>query len=129
MAENIAVQAAQRSMEAVLGKDREAWVNNFADDGIVQDPVGVSPLDPTGKGHRGKDAIGTFWDTLIAPGDIRFDIRESYPSGTNAVANVGSILNTMPDGTNIEAKGVFVYTVNDEGKVLSLQAYWDFNSL
>ena len=128
MTDNLAVQAAQRSMEAVLGKDKDAWVNNFAEDGVVQDPVGKSPLDPEGNGHRGREAISNFWDMLIATGDIKFEIRESYPAGANAVANVGSIINTMPGGGQIEAKGVFVYTVNDEGKVLSLQAYWDFDT-
>ena len=128
MKETAAQLAAKRSMDAVRKKDREAWVNNFADDGCVEDPVGVSPLDPTGQGHRGKEAIGTFWDTMIAPGEVEFGMRESWPAGDTAVANVGSIFNKMPDGSRIEAKGVFVYHVNEEGKVTHLRAYWDYES-
>jgi hypothetical protein len=103
-------------------------VNNFADDACLEDPVGVSPLDPTGQGHRGKEAIATFWDTMIAPGEVEFSMRESWPAGETAVANVGSIFNKTPDGNQIEAKGVFVYHVNAEGKVTNLRAYWDYEN-
>ena len=128
MKQTSAQLAAGRSMDAVLKKDREAWLKNFADDACVEDPVGVSPLDPTGLGQRGKEAIGVFWDTMIAPGRIEFDMRESWPAGDKAVANVGSIFNEMPDGTRIEAKGVYVYHVNDEGKVIHLRVYWDYDA-
>ena len=46
MKQTSAQLAAERSMEAVRKKDREAWLNNFADKACVEDPVGVSPLDP-----------------------------------------------------------------------------------
>jgi len=128
MKETAAQQASRRSMDAVRKKDKEAWLNNFSDDGCVEDPVGESPLDPAGRGHRGKAAIGMFWDTMIAPGRIEFDIRESWPAGDKAVANVGSIFNETPDGTRIEAKGVYVYYVNDEGKITNLRAYWDYDT-
>ena len=44
--------ASQRSMEAVHKKDKQAWLDNFADDAVVEDPIGVSALDPTGKGRQ-----------------------------------------------------------------------------
>ena len=128
MKETAAQLASKRSMDAVRKKDKEGWLDNFSDHACVEDPVGVSPLDPTGNGHRGKAAIGLFWDTMIAPGRIEFDIRESWPAGDKAVANVGSIFNEMPDGTRIEAKGVYVYHVNDEGKITNLRAYWDYDT-
>lgn len=124
---NAAQQAAQRSIDAVRAKDKDSWVNNFADDGCIEDPVGKSPLDPTGNGHRGKAAISAFWDMCIATGNVDFKIRESYPVSDVACANVGSITNKMGDMA-IEAKGVFIYHVNAEGKVTNLRAYWDFNS-
>lgn len=117
--------ASQRSMEAVHGKTREAWLELFADDALIEDPVGVSPLDPEGKGHRGKAAISAFWDTFIGPNHISFDIRHSYAAG-NEVANVGTITTRMPDGTRAIAEGVFVYKVNDQGKIVSLRAFWEF---
>lgn len=124
---NAAQAAAQRSIDAVRARDKETWVNNFAEDACIEDPVGKSPLDKTGNGHRGKAAIAAFWDMCIAPGNVDFRIRESYPVSDVACANVGSILNSM-GGMHIEAKGVFIYHVNAEGKVTNLRAYWDFDS-
>lgn len=124
---NAAQAAAQRSIDAVRAKNKDAWVNNFADDACIEDPVGKSPLDATGNGHRGKAAIAAFWDMCIATGSVDFRIRESYPVSDIACANVGSIVNNM-GGMHIEAKGVFIYHVNAEGKVTHLRAYWDFDS-
>ena len=115
------------SPQLVKERKRDEWLALFADDAVVEDPVGPSLFDPTGKGHRGKAAIAAFWDMCIATGSVDFNIRESYPVSDIACANVGSILNTMGD-MKIEAKGVFIYHVNAEGKVTNLRAYWDFNS-
>jgi len=117
--------AAQRSMRAVQGKTKEAWLGLFADDAVIEDPVGPSPLDPEGAGHRGKAAIAAFWDTHIGPNRIAFDIRHSYAAG-NEVANVGTITTTLPNGLTAIAEGVFVYKVNAEGKIVSLRAFWEF---
>ncbi len=123
--EHPARAASQRSMEAVHAKDKQAWVDNFAEDGIVQDPIGTSPLDPDGKGHRGKQAIAAFWDAQIAPNRVLFDIRHSYACG-DEVANVGSITIVLPNGAVTQVDGVFTYRVDDDGKVKALRAYWEF---
>lgn len=117
--------ASQRSMQAVKAKTKEAWLDLFADDAVIEDPVGVSPLDPEGKGQVGKAAIGAFWDQNIALNQIEFDIRHSYACG-NEVANVGAITTTLPNGMKAVAEGVFIYKVNAAGKVVSLRAFWEF---
>jgi len=126
--EHPARAASQRSMKAVGEKTKTAWLDLFADDAIIEDPVGVSPLDPTGKGHVGKAAIGVFWDTHIASSHIKFDIRGSYACG-NEVANVGIITTTLPNGTTALAEGVFIYKVNAQGKIVSLRAFWEFEKM
>ena len=126
--EHPARAAALRSMDAVHANDKQAWVDNFADDAIVEDPIGPSPLDPEGKGHRGKKAIAAFWDQQIAPNRVMFNIKHSYAAGSE-VANVGTITIVMPNGAVMLVDGVFTYKVNDAGKVLSLRAYWEFGGL
>lgn len=117
--------ASQRSMQAVRAKTKQAWVDLFTDDAVIEDPVGVSPLDPEGKGHRGKGAIAAFWDANIEPNKIEFDIWHSYACG-NEVANVGKITTMMPNGMQAVAEGVFLYKVNAKGKLVSLRAFWEF---
>ena len=119
--------AGERSRAAVARGDREAWLALFADDAIVEDPIGVSPLDPTGKGHRGKAAIAAFWDGVImrAPGTrIEFDYHTQYAVGDEC-ACVGSLINHFPNGASYRVEGVFVYRVNAEGKLVSLRTYWE----
>jgi ketosteroid isomerase-like protein len=119
--------AFERHVSAVQSGDREAFLSNFADDAVVEDPVGPSPLDPSGAGHRGRAAIGAFWDGIIAPGKVRFEIERAVVCGSE-MANIGTVFNALPDrGSEIAAHGVFVYRVNAEGKLVSLKAYWDYD--
>ena len=122
--EHPAHAAGRRSREAAIAKDKDAWLALFAEDAIVEDPVGPSPFDPEGKGHRGLDAISRFWDLTIANTDkLEFDFRDSFRCG-NEEANVGAIITTF-GGHQITAEGVFTYRVNDEGKLVALRAYWE----
>ncbi|HXW38586.1 MAG TPA: nuclear transport factor 2 family protein, partial [Acidimicrobiales bacterium] len=90
-----------RSRAAVEAGDREAWLDMFTDDAVVQDPVGPSAFDPEGKGHRGRNAIARFYDTVIAPNEaISFEVERSYLCG-DEVADVGVIRTTLPGGTHM----------------------------
>jgi ketosteroid isomerase-like protein len=117
--------AALRSAEYSTTKNKRAWLALYADDAVIQDPVGVSPLDPTGEGHKGKPALEKFWDTAIAQGQLTFKVRESYPCADEC-ANVATITNTMPSGVSLTTDLVIVYRVNSAGLIVSLKAYWDF---
>lgn len=128
-AEHPARAASQASMAAVMAQDRDGWLALWADDGCVEDPVGPSWLDPTGQGHRGKDAIGAFFDATIATLEgIRFEITDSFAAGSE-VANVGTIHLSLPGGTTARCEGVFVYRVNDEGLLVSLRAFWEVDRM
>ncbi|MEE6168389.1 MULTISPECIES: nuclear transport factor 2 family protein [unclassified Mycolicibacterium] len=116
--------AGKRSRDAVAARDKQAWLDNFADDAIVQDPIGPSFFDPEGKGHRGKEAIAAFWDKAIAPTDnLEFKFLDTYQCGSEE-ANVGSIVTTM-GGHRITTPGVFTYRANEAGQLVALRAYWE----
>lgn len=120
--------AGERSRAAVERGDREAWLALWAEDAIIEDPIGVSPIDPTGEGHRGLEAIARFWDDVIRRDPrtrIRFDYHTQYCVGDEC-ACVGSLTNHFPDGSSFEVQGVFVYRVNAEGKLVSLRTYWEY---
>lgn len=117
-------------MRCVEAKDREGWLANFAPDAVVEDPIGPSMFDPTGEGHHGLAAIGTFYDAVIAPNDsLRFTVHDSHACG-NEVANVGTISTVLPGGaTVVHTEGIFTYRVDDAGKVLALRAYWQMDRI
>ncbi len=120
--------AAQASMVAAGARDRSAWLALFADDAVVEDPIGPSMLDPDGAGHRGAHAIADFYDTVIGPNRLGFDIRESYACG-DEVANVGTITTTLPDGSRAIVDGVYTYRVDDLGRILALRAFWEVDAI
>ena len=126
--EHPARRAALLSREYVHSKNREGWLGLYAEDAIIEDPIGVSAIDPPGKGHRGPAAREAFWDNFIAPSSINVDILDSYAAG-NEVANHAIITTTIDTGNGkaLQQKvhGVFTYHVNDEGKLLSLRGYWE----
>lgn len=124
----LAQAASYKSGEYVMSKKKQEWLDLYADDAVIQDPVGVSPLDPTGLGHKGKEAISAFWEMVIAPGQIDFQIRSSHPAGDEC-ANVVDLVNTMPGGVEIKTHMVVVYTANDAGKITSLKAYWEYSKV
>jgi ketosteroid isomerase-like protein len=120
--------ASLRSRTAVQSQNREAWLALFAEDAVVQDPVGPSAFDETGLGHHGTKAIAAFWDTVIAPNPISMSIQGSY-AGAQEVANVITITTEFPDGSRAEVPGVAIYKVNAAGKVVSLRAFWEMEQL
>ncbi len=113
------------SMAAVESGDRQAWLDLFADDAVVEDPIGPSAFDPEGKGHRGIDAIAAFYDNVIAVNEsIRFTIHQSFLCGDEA-ANVGVIRISFAGGAAVEVDGVYVYRRSPDDKIASLRAFWE----
>ena len=118
-------QLGQASMAAVEALDREGWLDLFAEDAVVEDPVGPSMFDPEGRGHHGREAIAAFFDNVIAVNQsIRFSIDRSLLCG-DEVANIGVIRITFEGGSAVEVDGVYVYRRSPEGKIASLRAYWE----
>ena len=115
------------SRDYAVAKDKKNWLSLFADDAIVQDPIGVSPLDPEGEGHKGIEAIEKFYDTVIANGNIEFNILESIPCA-NECANYAQIVNVVGD-VKIETKMIVIYCINSRNKIQSLRAFCDYQNM
>lgn len=129
VSEHPARAMSQRSMDAVGARDKVAWLALWAQDGWVEDPIGVSFIDPTGLGHQGAEGRARFWDNNIGSTEsIRFEIHNSFAAG-NEVANVATIHITLPGGMTTRCEGVFVYRLDEVGKLLSLRAFWEMDRM
>jgi hypothetical protein len=117
------------SLTAVRAKDRQGWLSLFEDDAVVEDPVGKSVLDPAGNGHRGLEAIGRFYDNVIA-GQKRFEFRidQSFLCGSE-VANVAVFDITLPDDRAITVNLVINYKMSPRGKIAALRAFWEIEKI
>ena len=123
--EHPARRAGLLSQKHVSEGNRDAWLDLFAEDGMIADPVGVSPLDPEGDGHRGKAAIARFYDEFISMGKVSFDYPRSYACA-NECAFIGTVYTKIGAHPERASEGVFLYRVDDAGKILSLRAFWEF---
>ena len=126
--ETPARRASIRSMECSMKGDQAGWLALFADDAVIQDPYGPSPMDPSGDGHIGRAAIEAFCANYIRPDAIRFEVRQTMSPTPTCCVNVGTIIAKMPDGKVGWNEVVNVYEVNDEGLITLLRSYWDFDA-
>jgi ketosteroid isomerase-like protein len=128
-AHNPARRMSQLSFDAVGRKARADWLALFADDAVLADPVGPSAFDPEGLGHRGKDAIGAFWDNVIdGVPSYRFVVHDSFANGPHC-ANVATITCTFDDGTTSTTDLVTVYRLSDDGRIAVLHAHWEMDRM
>jgi len=125
--EHPARSASQRSYSAVAKGDLDEWLTVYAEDAVLEDPVGPSMFDPEGKGHHGHEGISAFWKLAIEPiAKFEFTINESLANpGSNTCANLGSIKTSFADGSYTVTDLIMVYVVHDDGRVRSMKAYWE----
>ena len=118
-----AIAAAQNSWHCVHEHDKQGWLDLMADDVCIEDPIGESATNPTGKGVRGKAEVSTFYDTFIGPSTIRVETHESCAAG-NESAHVLTLHTTLSNGVTTRVRSIFTYHLNDAGKLTNLRGYW-----
>ena len=124
-----ALEMSKKSMATTEAKDRDGWLALFADDAVVEDPVGPSFVDADGKGQRGKEAITAFYDNVISQSEsLKFTIRQSIECG-DEVANIGELRITLPGNQVGIVQLANIYKVNSEGKLVSLRSFWEQDKL
>ena len=124
-----ALEMSRKSMVASEAKDRDGWLALFAEDAVVEDPVGPSFIDAEGTGQRGKAAIAAFYDNVISQSErIRFTIHRSIQCG-DEVANIGEITITLPGDQSATVPICNIYRVNAEGLLVSLRSFWEQDKL
>jgi len=105
-------------LEGWKTNDKVHWLELFAEDAKLEDPVGTPA-------HAGKEAIAAFWD-LVHQMPMNF-----FPEMQRAVVcgNEGMLLFRMvtrPEGgPGIAMDIVDIFTFNDDGLITKLKAYWD----
>ena len=122
-----AIIAAHHSWRCVQARAREQWLDLMAEDVTIEDPVGIGPTNPTGKGFRGKREAEQFWDKNVAASEsISITAHESFAAG-NESAHVLTLTTVFPNGVVMSVHGIFTYTVDDEHKIKGLRGYWSMD--
>ena len=118
-----AMIAARSSWRAVMANDKAGWLDLMADDMVMEDPIGVAPTNPDGKGLQGKAAVSEFWDASMAKTDIHIVEHESFAAGLESAHRM-TLTTSFENGMSMIVNGVFTYRVDDRGKLTNLRGYW-----
>jgi hypothetical protein len=110
----------ERSPSRVAAHDREGWLAIFSDDAVVEDPVGSAPAP------KRDGTLARFYDTFIAPHDIRFEIRRDHVIG-NDVFRDAMIHTKVRAGVEVQVPAYLLYQVDEAGGTTSVRrmaAHW-----
>jgi uncharacterized protein (TIGR02246 family) len=117
--------ADQKTIEATIrayaaawaARDRGAWLDTFAESATQEDPVGS-------RMRCGREEIGEFWDTTMAA----FDSIEIVPRDIFVIGDEAAMewtINGATAGGRVTFAGIDVFTLDDEGRITSVRAYWE----
>ncbi|MBF6330347.1 nuclear transport factor 2 family protein [Nocardia transvalensis] len=112
--------AVEQSPQAIAVHDRAAWLELFAPGARVEDPVGSRP-------HVGEEAIGRFYDTLIASSDIAFRSAHDVVCGTSVFRDL-AVETRMAPGVTLRVPMHLRYDLahlGGEWKIRQLRAHWE----
>jgi steroid delta-isomerase len=110
--------AVEEYFDAVGAFDVQRYVNTFAPNGVLEDPVGTPPV-------QGTAAITAFITNIIAPfSEIKHKIQDINVCGNEAAVNWKLHLKTTT-GKKIIIDGMGVFSFNQDGKLQSVREFWD----
>lgn len=107
--------APQQYLDAINNQDLEAIVALYADNAIVEDPVGSEI-------KSGIDEVREFYKTVVEF-DLTAELTGQVRIAGNEVAFPFQVENKM-EGTTMITSIIDVFKFNDEGKIVSMRAYW-----
>ncbi len=103
---------------AWMGRDPNAAVALYTDDATYQ-------VTPFGEALRGRDEIHTHWEWVARTEErIQFDYEVFAVIAENGVARWWASFLIVPPGLETKLDGIFVVTLNSEGRCLSLREWW-----
>jgi len=117
-------QVLQDYIRAWTIKDKALLLSLFAEDAVLEDPVGTPPF-------RGHEGIGKFWDFALSDSARQITPRLEE---IRACGNQGILRFTMEVRLPHEGKGLNLSIIehaqlNDDGKLNHLRAFWDDSSV
>ena len=131
------IAAVEQHFANIGSGDRESFLNHLADNCYYEDPVGPTPNNPEGR-PLSKADVAHMWDVSSGSKpteggypEPKFNVDKFICCG-NEVCCLMTATSWLPrKGTEAEmievkAEGAYIYTINDEGKIEYVKAYFDY---
>ncbi len=109
-------------VELLGGGEREKWLDLFAENATLTDPV-------PSQAHVGRSAIESFWMGMTGVADRLVMRRHELHVCGNEAALVYTMTLETEQGAGTAFDGVEIFIVDDEGLIASARAYWDPSEL
>lgn len=119
-----------KSPESVAVHDKEQWLSIFSQYSIVEDPVGSTPhvsglYDRQNK-KRGNETLSRFYETFIAPNQIRFEVDNDIVCNNHVVRDLTVHIDMA--GVSVAVPMHLLYELIEESnelKIHRLAAHWE----
>lgn len=117
-------QALQHYIRAWKVRDKTLLLSLFADDAVLEDPVGTPPF----RGHAG---IGKFWDFALSDPtrQITPRLEEIRACGNQGILRFTMEVRLPDEGKGIDLSIIEHAELDDSGKIARLRAFWDETSV
>jgi uncharacterized protein (TIGR02246 family) len=110
--------AVEEYFASVASRDVERFANNYATDGVLEDPVGTPPIE-------GQQAIAAVYAAGIAAfSEIKATVQEVIVGGNEAIVNWKIKVKTIK-GKQITVDGMGLFKFNAAGKLLAVREFFD----
>jgi steroid delta-isomerase len=114
------VAAIQAHCKTLSEHDKEGWLSLWAEDAVLEDPVGVDTF-------TGIESIATtFWAMVDALSPMKLWLeRDVIVCGNEAI---GILFGVVTQEGTLTKVGPIVdhFTFNDDGKIKSMRAFWKY---
>ena len=128
MSQQDLIAIVEQSPQAVAIHDKAAWMGIFANNHVVEDPVGSTPHLSNSGSNEPHDALSRFYDTFIAPNQLAFDVKQDVVCAKHVIRDLQINLQ-MSDKISAEVPMHLLYELTEEDgtyKVSRLAAHWEF---
>lgn len=97
-------------------QDRDAWLSIFADEIVMEDPVGGVP-------KHGRSALDTTWDRSHRPGR-RWELQPRRVIECGSEVAVDLVNAGVVDGQSVVVESIEIWRVDDHGRVVSVRSFF-----
>lgn len=126
------LRAAKASPELAGQHEKERWLALYADDAILEDPVGTPASHKGRRPGRLGDELGRFYEAFIAASGIEMVVRHDIVSGMHVFRAVDIHTTNLKTGLKMTVPANLLYEIvpRDGGLAIRrMQAHWELNRM
>jgi hypothetical protein len=124
------LRTAKASPEIASQHDKARWLALYADDAVLEDPVGAPASRKGSRPGRLGDELGRFYEAFIAASSIDMVTRSNIVSDVHVFRAVDIHTTNLTTGLEMRVPANLLYEIVPRGEGLAIrrmQAHWEVN--